>query len=103
MKQAIALAVIMVFAAQAQAQTSYDRGYNDGYYDHTPLSGTPDPSTEYGRGWRLGQDDADEEFDRMMPHVDQTPPPLPDLPSGPVGSYDPHLSPEPRLRPASST
>jgi hypothetical protein len=71
-KAALIVGGLMLAAAgAANAQMPYDNGYRDGFYDRTPSSGTPYPSTEYGRGWHAGQADADEEFNRMMPHIDE--------------------------------
>lgn len=51
-------------AIPAAAQSAYDRGYNAGYNDQFPVSGLVDPTTDYGRGFNTGQDDADDDDER---------------------------------------
>lgn len=65
-----ALIVSGLVLAATTAHAQYMKAYNDGYVDHVPFSGTPDHSTEYGRGWNAGRDAADEEFSHMLRRLD---------------------------------
>ena len=73
MKLILAAAAAIIVAPTAQAQTSYNYGYHDGYYDRIPLSGPPDRSTEYGRGWHTGQDDSYEDIYHYNRNMNQNP------------------------------
>jgi hypothetical protein len=44
----------------AQSNDDYTHGYTDGYAGRMPSSGiAPDPSSDYGRGFQAGQEDAE--------------------------------------------
>lgn len=57
-------AVLALSILPAVAQSAYDRGYNAGYNDRFPVSGAVDLTTDYGRGFNTGQDDADDDDER---------------------------------------
>ena len=56
---AIVVEVCVGLADPVSAQSSYDRGYRNGY--NAPLTGTPDSATEYGNGFVNGR--IDREYD----------------------------------------
>jgi hypothetical protein len=53
-------------ATTASAQDSYSRGYDDGYNGNFPAGRDPSMSTEYGRGFQAGRNEAEEDEDDQV-------------------------------------
>jgi hypothetical protein len=72
----------LALAQRAAAQDAYSRGVNDGYNDVVPPGGPPPPTTDYGRGFQDGRDDAYDDDEKMQQQqLKATEPPQPP-PSG---------------------
>lgn len=73
----VAICIVALPLVAARAQSAYSRGVNDGYNDAYPASGgVPSASSDYGRGFRLGQDDADDDDDLQRQRLSQYDQPL---------------------------
>jgi len=65
----IAVSLLALLTMPAWAQSSYDTGYNRGYNDIFPSAGAPSGSSDFARGFRAGQDDADDDDQEMLRRV----------------------------------